>query len=230
VGGQGAPPSSISHTYDQAGSYTATLTVVDGSGNVGTTDQAVTLTGAAFARDTWITATPIVGYAPQPVIIDGSQSSPGSWTIAFGDGSAAEHGTGVPPSNLIHTYSTPASYTQTLTIVANGKTTVARSRITVLAASLPGARTAAATGVKAKSAVLNGHVLPNAADTTAWFEWGTSPGQLTHRTSTQQIPRGMDVHAPLTRLARGTTYYFQMVATNSIGTTIGHVVTFTTKP
>jgi len=226
--GKGAPPSSIPHTYTAAGAYTATLTVRDSSGNVGKALQSITVTPVTSNRATWLTATPIVGYAPQPTVLDGSASAPGDWTISFGDGSPAQQGTGTPPSALLHTYDSPGDYTQTLTVVAGGVTTTAQSRITVLASNAPVARTTTAIAIKATTATLTGHVVPNSADTTAWYVWGTAPNALTNQTPTQPVLRGADVDAPLTGLSPATTYYFQIVATNAQGTVSGHVGTFAT--
>jgi phospholipase C/PKD repeat protein len=229
VTGSGAPPSSIPHTYAAAGSFTATLNVRDGSGNSGQASQAVTVTATVAHRATWITATPIVGYAPQPVVLDGSASAPGNWTVNFGDGSAPASGTGVLPSSLLHTYLDPGNYTQTLTVTASGVTTTAQSRITVVASTLPVARTTRWSGVRRRSAQVAGHVLPNSASTTAWFLYGTAADQLDRRTTAQYVSREQDVWASLDHLRPGTTYYFAIRAKDPLGTVTGHVLSFTTK-
>jgi phospholipase C len=227
--GNGAPPSSIPHTYASVGSFTATLTVSDHSGFSGRANQRVTVTSAGADRATWITATPIVGYAPQPVLLDGSQSAPGDWAVNFGDGSAPVHGTGVPPAALLHTYQTPANYTQTLTVFANGVTTTAQSRITIVASAAPIARTTGVTAVKLRSAQVAGHVLPNSAATVAWFVYGTAADRLDQSTPAQYIARGEDVYDRLDHLSPGITYYVAIRAKDPLGTVTGHVLSFTTK-
>jgi PKD repeat protein len=67
------------------------------------------------------TPTPATGKAPLMVTFDGSGSSDSdgtlvSWTLDFGDGSQEASGSGTPPSNTSHTYSTPGMYTATLTV------------------------------------------------------------------------------------------------------------------
>lgn len=96
----------------------------------------------------------------------------------------------------------------------------------------PTATTNAATSVAQNSAVLNATVNNNnATSTTVTFEYGTttsygstinaSPNSLTGNTNTS-------VSATITGLQANTTYHFRVKAVNSVGTTYGSDVTFTT--
>jgi predicted small lipoprotein YifL len=97
----------------------------------------------------------------------------------------------------------------------------------------PSVSTDAATNITAGSADLNGHVNPNWKDTGWRFEWGTfadmsnysqSPGQFLgsgNSTSTISLTVG--------GLTGSTTYYYRTVAYNSLGTSIGNIVSFTTR-
>ena len=101
------------------------------------------------------------------------------------------------------------------------------------AASAPLATTQAAAGVTATAATLNGSVNPQGSATTVDFVYGTDPMLMTGTTTTaaQSIGSGTSavaVNAALTGLQPGTTYYEEVVATNSIGTTDGSILSFTT--
>ena len=66
---------------------------------------------------------PSSGEEPLGVVFDGSGSSDpdgvedlSSYSLAFGDGSAPATGSGRPPASISHTYTSPGSYTATLTV------------------------------------------------------------------------------------------------------------------
>ena len=95
----------------------------------------------------------------------------------------------------------------------------------------PSATTQAATDVTATSAILHGAVNANYVSTTVSLEYGTStsygsstpatPSPVTGSTST-------NVSANLAGLSAGTTYHFRIKTVNSLGTTNGTDMTFTT--
>lgn len=99
----------------------------------------------------------------------------------------------------------------------------------------PYVSTKAATNVSENYATLNGYVVPNvsssgyAANTTRWFEWGTTyslgntTGHVTHGTSAG------DFSETISGLAPNTTYYFRAVAQNSYGIGYGSILSFTTS-
>ena len=64
--GKGAPPTVIHHTYDAIGSYTAILNVTDADGHKAKAKLMVYATNPVEPRPTWLTGTPINGYAPKP--------------------------------------------------------------------------------------------------------------------------------------------------------------------
>jgi PKD repeat protein len=105
----------VSHTYNVAGTYTATLVVTDNSALTGVDTLTVQILAANQLPVAYATATPASGYAPLPVTFNGSASVDPDGTIAsyawnFGDGS-----TGSGPIGQ-HTYQSPGSYTATLTV------------------------------------------------------------------------------------------------------------------
>jgi hypothetical protein len=92
-----------------------------------------------------------------------------------------------------------------------------------------------ATGITAKAATLNTKVNANGLDTRVDFEYGLT----TAYGSSSATPPGADIgsnFAPVTATANlsalslNTTYHYRVVATNSLGTTYGPDMTFTTLP
>src|SRR5205085_2853352 len=80
------------------------------------------------------------------------------------------------------------------------------------------------------SVQLRSKVEPNGADTTVRFDYGTTPSLGSHTASrtvkASQLIKGIAVN--LSGLTPNTYYYYQSDATNSAGTTLGHLQHFTT--
>jgi len=95
----------------------------------------------------------------------------------------------------------------------------------------PAATTSAATGVSTTAATINGSVNANNATTTVTFEYGTTTSYGSTATATPSSLTGAtatSVSANLTGLAASTTYNYRVKAVNSVGTTYGSNMTFTT--
>ncbi len=105
------------HIYENAGTYTAILTVTDNDGAMATASQVITVSAPDnIAPTVSFTATPDSGEEPLTVVLNATSSSDADGTITaydwdFGDGSP--HGTG---SVVTHTYSTAGSYVVVLTV------------------------------------------------------------------------------------------------------------------
>jgi phosphodiesterase/alkaline phosphatase D-like protein len=100
-------------------------------------------------------------------------------------------------------------------------------------AQAPTVATAAADNTSATGATLHGTVNPNGlAVSNAHFEYGTDSSLVTFTsTSTQTLAAGLTdqaITAPLTALTPGVTYYFRVAATNSVGTSKGLILSFST--
>jgi hypothetical protein len=97
-------------------------------------------------------------------------------------------------------------------------------------AKAPNASTHAASAVGPHSAVVQGSINPNDKPVTYSFEYGptTAYGTSTPVGNLAKGKSNVTVNATLTGLQPGTTYHFQVVATNSDGTTRGGDLTFTT--
>lgn len=84
------------------------------------------------------------------------------------------------------------------------------------------------------SAVLNGRINPHSLQTTYHFEYGTSPGVYTEKAPLSQDAdagpgsAATPVTRELTGLTPATTYYYRLVATNAVGTTVGTAAEVTT--
>ena len=78
--------------------------------------------------------------------------------------------------------------------------------------------------------VVSGTVTPNGAKTQYWFEFGITPS-LGSKTSAQMIGSGYSaLPSPgyITGLAKDTTYFYQIVAQNSLGKVVGSQFSFKT--
>ncbi|MFO7956539.1 MAG: PKD domain-containing protein [Candidatus Brocadiia bacterium] len=107
--------SAVSHAYDEAGTYTASLTVSDDDGATDTASVTINVEEPNAPPVASITATPTSGEAPLEVAFDGSTSSDSDGSIVsyqwqFGDGTTADT---VTPS---HTYGAAGTYQVTLTV------------------------------------------------------------------------------------------------------------------
>lgn len=106
--------------------------------------------------------------------------------------------------------------------VSGGNLGVSTHTLTVTNQSLPEAFTDAASNVLAKSATLNGRVIPNGLATNVWFEYGPTLA-YGNTTSTQAIGNGagsVSVNAALSGFV-SSGYHFRCVSQNSAGISYG---------
>ena len=102
-----------------------------------------------------LSAIPTSGDAPLRVTFDGSESTDpygtiASWKLSFGDGSAAAGGSGAPPQRATHTYTTPGTYTATLSVTDTNSLT-GQSLATVVVSTPPPVPPTAILGMDAGS-------------------------------------------------------------------------------
>ncbi len=219
-------PGVVTHTYDSAGTYHASLKVYDDAGS-STVSSTVTVTPAP--PTVWISGSQPLGFDTLKETFDASNSTKGNWTVSFGDGTTNATGTGLPQKKLIHTFAHTGIFTTTLTVTdpKSGLSNVARAISTVSASRPPTAQTKAP-DIGPQGAHLGADLWTNGKTTTFHFEWGTSPTALTHITATRQAKLGASSPAEaIAGLVSGTKYYFRIVATNAVGTTNGTILTFT---
>jgi len=98
------------------------------------------------------------------------------------------------------------------------------------AGSTPTISTNAATNVARGTATLNGHVDPNNAQTTYWFEYGPTQsfGSASAFGAAGSGTDSTAVAIPVGSLNAHTTYYYRLNAQNNYGTVSGAVQSFTT--
>ncbi|MCX6283217.1 MAG: Ig-like domain-containing protein, partial [Bacteroidetes bacterium] len=149
-----------------------------------------------------------------------------TWSIVPGTGAASISPTGLVTAGIDGTVYAKAVAVQdntmkdSLMITISGQVPLA-----------PSVTTLAATNISGTGATLNGSVIAHNASTSVTFNWGTSisygntiaasPSTVTGNTTTQVL-------AGLSGLSEGTTYHFRCVGTNSVGTTYGSDLSFTT--
>jgi sugar lactone lactonase YvrE len=233
-----------------AGSMAATLTISD---NASGSPQVVSLNGAGVYPVTVavtpsslnvttalaFTVTIVVAGAngePTPtgtIVLTSGTYNLGTATLTNGSATID-----IPPGALaVGTDNIDAMYAPDNTSNQIYASALGENTVTVTASSTstaPATATAVATAVTATAATLAGTVNPNGADTHSWFLWGTS-STLSGATQTTVQDLGaaagnVAVTVPIQGLAASTTYYYQAVAQNSLGTTSGAIFSFTTEP
>jgi phospholipase C len=229
--GTGDPPSSLVHTYTKSGAFTAALVTNDGSGGHARATQVINVSPAG--PQAWLWGTPVTAFTHANVTFDASLSDAGNWTIDFGDGSDPVQGTGVPPSDLQHSYTSVGKYTATLTVTDDqGNSSVMRANTLISALRKPGVGPMQPKRITSTGAQIKAKIEPNGLQSTAYFRWGLTPDF-----GNQTTPRDIGTHNLITAIAwdltdlqPNTTYYYEAVAMNSIGTSIGKLQHVTTAP
>ena len=109
------------------------------------------------------------------------------------------------------------------------------STVTVIAAptaTAPFSTTGSASSITSTSAAVSGAIDPGGADTRAWFVYGTGSTLAgASQTVAQDLgpATGLDrISANLFGLTSDTTYYYQLVAENSLGISYGEIDSFST--
>ncbi|MCX6854042.1 MAG: choice-of-anchor D domain-containing protein [Verrucomicrobia bacterium] len=178
---------------------------VKNSGTGPLSDLAVTFSGT-HASDYTVTAAPSASLP--------SQNGSTLFTVRF---SPRDSGIRIATLNLWSNDSDESPFTISLTGLGT--------------AAAPSAATLAATLIQSTSAVLNGSVSDNGANTTISFDYGLT---TTYGSTVAATPATLNggatsaVSAIISGLTPSTTYHFRVRAVNSEGTTLGDNVTFIT--
>jgi len=192
-----------------------------------------------FVNGTLTIAT--LGTTAMPVFHPAAGTSNSAVTVTLSDATAgatcyytANGTTPTTSSPQVPSVGLRITSTTTLTVVAvaPGYTPSAPVSATYTIATAPTVTTTAATSINTSKATLNGTVTANNAATQYWFAYGASKTALTSTTAKSGALTGTiaaGVSATLTTLKTKTTYYFQAVASNAVGTTPGAVLSFTTN-
>jgi parallel beta-helix repeat protein len=187
------------HTYASAGNYTVTVTVTDtGSLSSQATQLVSVSTGTDFAPVARLSVTPASGYLPLQVGADASASTDtdatpiATYSFNFGDGTAVVPQTS-PTAN--HTYTSPGTYTLTVTAKDTGGLTGTASKTVTVTDDPP----IAALSVSPTSGQAP---LPVTADAT-----NSMPGSTPIATYSFDFGDGTPVGAPQATPTAAHTYY-----------------------
>ncbi|MGB7265266.1 MAG: protease pro-enzyme activation domain-containing protein, partial [Terracidiphilus sp.] len=172
---------------------------------------------------TWATPASVpAGTVLGPNQLNASANVPGNFTYS-------------PVSGTL--MSTPGNFMISATLAPTDSTdyTIATASVILSVTAVttaPSVITGGATTITGTSVTLNGQAIPNGTDTHAWFLYGTSSTLSgATQTTSQDVGAGYTgaiFSAGATGLSPNTTYYFQAVAQNSFGTTMGSIQSFTT--
>jgi hypothetical protein len=175
---------------------------------------------------------PYAGQAGTAVAVNASGSTDPTGTITayawnWGDGTSTQ----VTSAQTSHTYASAGTYTMTLTITDNAGATAAATAAATIASVAPSSPPSAPSSPAPSSGATNVTTFPavptltwsatGAASYTVRFGNGNPPPQVaTGVTSASFAPQS---------IAAGTTYFWQIVATNAAGSTTGPVWSFATS-
>jgi PKD repeat protein len=214
-----------SHTYNSAGTYTATLTVTDSSTPAKTATSTATITVSAVGNPLAATAsgTPTSGQVPLNVAFTGTATGgtpPYGYSWNFGDGSAPS-----TAQNPSHMYNSAGTYTATLTVTdSSAPAKTATSTVTVTASPIagtpPGAPTAlTASGGTGQVALSWAAPASNGGvNITSYRVYrGTASGNETLLTGGGCGGLGAVLSCTDTGLTNGQAYFYKVSAVNSIG-------------
>jgi hypothetical protein len=159
-------------------------------------------------------------------VLPSSANQSVTWSIVPGTGAASISATGLVTAISDGTVYAKAVAVQDITVYDSLMITISNQ-----VPLPPTVVTLAATNVYGTTATLNGSVVANGSSTTVSFNWGLTASYgntvaATPSTVTGNTPTA--VFANLTGLLPVTTYHFRCVGVNSIGTTLGSDLTFTT--
>ncbi|MBI2471164.1 MAG: SBBP repeat-containing protein [Planctomycetes bacterium] len=146
-------------------------------------------------------------------------------------GSSVDRGAGIAVDGSGSAYIT--GYTQSSNFPIVGTTTAYHGNKDVFVSKFiftPSVTTGTATSITSTSATLNGTVSALGLSTTALFQYGTISNSYTG-TSTTQSASGtsdMTVSLGISNLSPGTTFYYRIAASNSLGTSTGSEASFAT--
>ena len=218
--------------YDMAGSYTVTFTATAGALR---DDEMITITVSNVNRPPVMSAIPDQStFETMPISFTVSATDPDGEALTYTAANLPFGAVFDAPSRI---FSWTPSYYQSgvysdIKIRATdagglfGEKSVMITVQDVLVA--PDVTTNPAVNVTYKSAGLNGTINVNGLDAQVYFEWGLTPA-YGQSTTPAEITSDVDYSVNLPGLDANTAYNYRVVATNSVGTTFGENVAFTTS-
>jgi hypothetical protein len=179
-------------------------------------DTSATLQGAVIAN----------GQSTSAYFEYGTSTSYGTKTAAKSVGS----GTGSTGVAIAVTGLAPGVTYHVRIVGSNASGTTAGADVAFSTTGAPAVQTGSATGATASGATLTGAIDSRGHSTTWYFQYGRTAGYgLQTRSQSQSSTSGSrPVSAAIAGLAAGATYHYRLVASNSIGTTVGADMSFRT--
>jgi hypothetical protein len=181
-----------------------------------------------------VSLSPSTAAGPAPLAVEFSTTGTAgtihpitSWVLNFGDGTNTS-GPGPPPTTVTHTYAA-SDDTATLSVTDSvGETNFAN--VSVLCAP-PAMTWQWGQFTSTTTAEVHAGIDPNQLETRYHFAWGTTRG-LDNASATLDLGAGADVVHVLKNLSGlipGTTYYWDVRATNAAGTSTSPLMSFETS-
>jgi hypothetical protein len=175
-----------------------------------------------------------------------STTNPGSCNDTFGTRTPASGGTNLGNGGVSVSFSAPltgltsgATY-YFCAIASNAQGTSTGGLLTFRPSPAPSVTTSAATAIAGTSATLSASANPNGTTTTGWFRYSTTnPGTCDDTFGTRTPTSGgtnlgagttsMAYQASAVGLTQNTTYYYCAIASSTVATSFGAVLSFTTS-
>ena len=134
-------PSTVTHTYVNAGTYIATLTVTNSQDAAATASRTVTIQSSVVANQAPICSVTLVsgfytGNFTFALTAHDADGAIGSYSITHGDGTSSGTIAGSPPATYTHTYST-AHASRTLTLTVSDGSVATSSSVTFAVTARP---------------------------------------------------------------------------------------------
>jgi hypothetical protein len=236
VSGTGQPPMSMQHVY-AAGTWTASLTVRDHSGQTATTLAAVLASPPPTITDG--TASDISSTSATVTTWIDPNGLPTTYYVRYG--TTADYGLATPTQSLpAQTWSVATSTPLTglspgtryhwVVVATNAAGTVVGSDHYFDTLGPPTITVKGPTDISTTGATLHASVNPHGLPTTCWFEWGptSSYGDASQPAAVGDGAYDHYLSSPISGLAPATIYHFRVHAQNELGAAVGPDQTFTT--
>ena len=211
---------------------TSTSTTTTSTTSTSTTTTSTTTTSTTTTSTTTTTTTSTTSTSTTSTSTTSTSTTSTSTTTTTSTTSTSTTSTSTTTTtSTTSTSTTSTSTTSTSTTTTTSTTSTSTTTTTTTLPTTPTVTTELVTSVTSRSATLNGTVNPNGAETSYYFEYGTTSryGLTTTITSGGSGTSNVSANAHLTGLSPNSTYHYRLAAYNSSGTAYGADQTLTTS-